>query len=1161
MEPIGAGGMGQLYRVVDTGRKDAELALKMVRLQGSGISESELLEKFQQEFRLLTQLWHPNLIEVHDYGVTEGGDFYYTMDYVDGPNLSDAMAGMGIDQLVPTMVQICRALAYLHGRGIFHGDLKPANVLLAVPAGEQVRLVDFGLAQEMQVQLEGQRYITPHYAAPELAHGRRVDGRADLYSLGAIAYTWLVAEPPDFMLGTERLIAMALREALRAQPEVPHSIDDVIKRLLLENPEQRYATANEVIEALNLATGSAYALETKETASSYALRTRFVGREAEMAQLWTSWEMAQGDQGQMVLISGESGVGKTRLVNELEVQVELEGVRVVWGQCLESGGGAYQPWREVLRVLLRYIEGVEDFDLARLGPVLATILPELWERSTTAGMAPPAELEPAAAQQRLNDAILRMLQAAAGARPTLVVIEDAHWADEATQLLIGFLARVLDFGGLMVCITYRSEEVGEDQLLHQLSGEPVKRIPLENLTPERTNELVESMLGMARLPQGMMEKIQGTTAGNTFFAQELIRSLAEEGVVLQRTLDGWRVDEQALAEVGLPDTIQQVIWRRLERLSPDTQMVLRWAAVVGVVFWDGVLADVSGVGKDLVARALSEAAEQELVILRDESSFASKREYLFVKPVMQQVSYASIPGEEQRAAHAGVVTWMLARPDNEIEAHLGQIAEHLEGAGQIEQAVQYFRRAGEQAANQFANAEAISYLGRALELTPQEDAPRHSTQRYDLLLAREKVYALQGARQAQVRDLATLERVARSLADDRRRAEVALRRAEYAEATGDYPGAIAAAQEAIRYAQTAQCVSAEAEAYCKWGYALYRQGEYEAARLQLEQALALAQAADDRQVEAATLHSLGNSFLIHRGEFAKARSYYERALYIFRELGNRVREGYALNNLGVTFMYEGDYVAARSYYEQTLRLSRQIGARLSECYPLINLVMIYNFCGDYVRAKAHFEQVLPITRQVGSRLDECMTLVHSASTLQAMGDGRAALENSQLALRIAQEIGCGYAQGDAWIAVGQALEGLERLTKADEAYRQCLGIRRETGETHKVPHTLAGLARVALLQEDLSPTQAYAEEILSHMESIVQDGIRELPLLVHLTCYRVLHACQDPRAQAMLETAYQQLQERAARITDDKLRRSFLENVAAHREIASKFAQSEVKSS
>ena len=1167
--PIGAGGMGTLYRVADVGRGSDEVALKMVKLNLAGISAEELLRQFQREFQLLTQLQHPNLVQVYNYGATAGGDFFYTMEYIAGRDLAKGMQGMDLEELLPIMVQICRALGYLHAREVMHGDLKPANVLLS---GAQVKIVDFGLAHDLRFEGDSPAYITPFYAAPEVGKGRSVDGRADLYSLGAMLYEGIVGETPAFMVGAERLIRMTLRERLASQTSIPAGIDEVVRRLLAKDPHQRYSSANQVIAALNLTTSSTYELETRETASSYALRARFLGRDSELDQLRDIWKQAKVGQAGLMLIGGESGVGKTRLVEELEVEVELSGARVIWGQCLEIGGSAYQPWREVLRVLLRYVESVESLDLKRVGPVLGAIMPELWSRPYMVGLSPPAELEPQAAQQRLNDAILQVLRIAAQTRPTLVVIDDAHWGDEASLEMVRYLGRVLGNHGLLVCVTYRSDEVAkaisevdtDAHMLVELDGEPVERILLETLPAEETQQLVRSMLGLAELPAELMQRVQDTTSGNTFFVQELIRSLAEEGQVLQRTVAGWQVDQTALQTAQLPGSIQQVVWRRLEQLSEAARQVLSYAAVVGTLFWEGAIAQVGGTvaGADWVRAALSEALERELVVLRDETTFAGEREYLFAKPAMREVSYESLEQEPRRESHARVADWLMKRPDEQIDEHLGLIAEHLQGAGQIEQAVIYLRRAGEQAAAQFANAQASSFFSRALDLASTED----QAGRYTLLLAREKVYDLLGAREPQDQDLAALMDLAKILdkystqpeaAVHVRQSQVALRQANYYEATGDFPAAITMAQEAVRLAQEDQDVGNQSAGLVKWGEALFRQSEFDAARGQLERALGLARSAGLRQVEADSLNHLGTVYWME-GDCAEAKIYYQQALHIYRQLDNPQGESQALNNFGIACADQGDKAEGRAYFEQSLRICRQVGDRNAEAMMLHNFALACLDLGVYTEARASFEQALRIQRQTAYPVGESKTMGALGQLCRLLGDFESARRYNQQALRIAREIGSHHQLAIGMNSLGHDLFGLGRLEQAGQAYQQALSLGRRIFEEYD-EHSLivepqASLARVALAQGNLEQALALVEQFLNQLELGMLTTARE-PFWVYLSCYHVLRANQDARSESILSSAYHLLQEQAARISDEEMRYSYLENVVTHKEIINEYEQ------
>ncbi|HDQ73810.1 MAG TPA: tetratricopeptide repeat protein, partial [Chloroflexi bacterium] len=847
------------------------------------------------------------------------------------------------------------------------------------------------------------------------------------------------------------------------------------------------------------------------------------------------------------LIDGEAGVGKTRLAEEFVVWAALEGARVARGQCISDVSSAYHPWREILRVLIHYVEGMEhaELDMNRVGPILGTLLPELWEREDMAGLAPPVELNPSAARLRLNAAIASLLQAIARVRPTVLVIEDAHWADEATLELLRYLTHVSDLGGVLVCVTYREDGSAPADFLAALSGDSAVHISLHPLSPELSNDLVSSMLGLDRLPASLVERVQRATGGNAFFVQELIRSLAEDGRVLQRTVTGWAVDAVALQDTRLPDSIRQVAGRRLEHLSPETRQVLQWAAVVGARFWDGVLKEMSRASREQVQAALSEGLERELIFERDTSAFEGQREFLFAKPAVREVSYETVPEPERQIYHDRAATWLLSHSDERDSEHLGLIADHLERAGRAEQATTYWRQAGERAAFQFANAEALAYLTRALNLVPEDDA----VERYWLLSTREKVYGLQGRRDRQLRDLQTLEELAASLDDAARQAEVALRWAAYSEATGDYPGAIGAAQNAIAFSQATQDVACEANGYQKWGFALWRQGNYAEAHRRLERALALAREVGERQIEALSLRDLGVVFSI-QGGFARGLDYTRAALEIFRETGNRPDEGLTLNNMGVMFSEQGDYLRAIDYFEQTVQVAREIGDRLGETLALANLGGMYTSLGDLARGRAYYEQALHMSREIGDRMDEGLTLSNLGLLFHFLGDDESALGYARQAVRVTQEIGAKREMAYAQMSLGEALIGLGCLVKAAEAYQVALTLWHELGQSDVVTSVLAGLARVSLAQGDLTQAQVYVEDVLERLDEL--EGRDEF-FYVSLTCYQVLQARQDPRARDVLETAYRSLQDRAAKIADETWRRSFLENSPVNREIVQAF--------
>jgi tetratricopeptide (TPR) repeat protein len=404
---------------------------------------------------------------------------------------------------------------------------------------------------------------------------------------------------------------------------------------------------------------------------------------------------------------------------------------------------------------------------------------------------------------------------------------------------------------------------------------------------------------------------------------------------------------------------------------------------------------------------------------------------------------------------------------------------------------------------------------------------------------------------------------------------------------GLYSQAVTAACAAIDLAQATQSADLEAAGHVQWGMALWNLGNCEAARPPLEQALVLAQTAQLHQVEADSLYNLG--FVCwHLGDYAGARGHFERALNLYRAIGDRQGESASLNrlgtishdqhdyvggrtyceqalricreigerhgesitlgNLGLACNQQGDYAGARACYEQALRITREMGDRRNEGIILVNLGYAFNQQGDYDRAGAYYEQSLRIYREIGDRQSECLALSCLGLLAHQLGNDKVAREYGRQAVLIAQEIGNRRVEGYALTRLGHALTGLGHLDEAAEVYRRALALRQELGQTNLVMESLAGLARVALAQRNLPRAQTCVEEILNHLAVNSLDGTDE-PFRVYLTCYRVLRANRDPRAQAILDTACCLLQERAARISEQELRRSFLGNVVVHREI------------
>lgn len=366
-----------------------------------------------------------------------------------------------------------------------------------------------------------------------------------------------------------------------------------------------------------------------------------------------------------------------------------------------------------------------------------------------------------------------------------------------------------------------------------------------------------------------------------------------------------------------------------------------------------------------------------------------------------------------------------------------------------------------------------------------------------------------------------------------------------------YDEAIEAARTAIHLIETAhpqdRSPAAEASASLQWGHALVRQGAYAAAQAQLRRALILSNDLSLHHMRAASSHSLGNAY--HGdGDYVRAADFYRQALSLNRQLGDQRSEGALLASLGLAAQQQGAYHEARTHYEQALRAARETGDRWGESLALINLGYVLDQQGAYADADPPYRESLHIAREIGDRQGESMALACLGLLFHHLRDDHTASRFSEQAVAIAQDIGDRRAQGYALTRLGHALLSLGRLEQADETYRQAVSLRRELGECGRLIESLAGLARTQLARRDLTSAKQLVDEILRDLDASALNDTDE-PFRIYLTCYEVLRACDDSRANSVLEHAHDLLRSQAANIEDEELHHSFLTQVASHREL------------
>lgn len=765
-----------------------------------------------------------------------------------------------------------------------------------------------------------------------------------------------------------------------------HLLSHVIQRLVAKNPYDRYFRAYEVIADLSAALGQDLPVESAAIRESYLQAAKFVGRQAELKLLIDALTEATTGQGSAWLIGGESGVGKSRLLDELRIQAMVRGMLVLHGQGVVGGGLSYQLWREPLRRLVLSLD-VPDHEAGVLKQIIPD-LPELLARDIPD--APP--LEGKAGQERLLNAIASLFQKYGA--PLMLIMEDLQWTIESIDVLKHLVGLIQDLPILIVG-DYRNDE--RPDLPDELPE--MRLISLDRFSREDIAALSISILGDIGQQGEVLALLERESEGNVFFLVEVVRALAEEA---------GRLTE--IGRIKLPTQvfaggIQQIVQRNLARVPNWARPLLNFAAVAG----------------RQINRELLQVADPEIDLdtwLIECSNAAVLEsvgtEWRFVHEKVRAGLLAGLADEQRRRLHEQAAQIIQQVHQDKLNAYAAIIAFHYEEAKQLGEACEWFARAGDHARHDYAPVIAIEYFQKALAYWADK-----------LTLARKiAIYNELGTMliwQARYAETLGVFQIMYDLAESTgatQKQAIALYGIANAQIN---QGELRTALDNLNQGEAlARSVNAQAElAPLLWlkGWCVYRLGDGHMARTLGEEALKLSETIN-KQVDMSQSLNLLGAAEYGLGNYQKATQYFERALGLAQEVGNRSSSMSLLNNLGWIAAARGDYKAALDCYQYALRISREVGIRDTELTYISNIGAAQVGLGDYLAAETNLREVIYLAETIKyGQLSETYRFLAEACLGQ--GNLEAAEEAADRAFSLGQEIGSQEYMAAAWRVLGQ----------------------------------------------------------------------------------------------------------------------------------------------
>lgn len=708
-DEIGHGGMGIVFRAFDM-TLEREVALKLLSHQEVGTKGRARLIR---EAQTAAKMDHPNIVSVFDAGEYQKSP-YIVMPLLEGQTLREYQSH-DLDEVVKIVKQICLALEHAHKNGIIHRDLKPENIIRTKDG--VIKLMDFGLALSLASRLstEGTVVGTASYMPPEQVQGDLIDPRADLYSLGIMMYEMVTETLPfnaDNLIGliTQHIHAPVVPPKAKRE-DIPQFLNDLIVKLLSKNPEDRPPNAASVYHALNQTDiVEPHSDSTDLSVLDRIVRGRLVGRKNELLEAQNLWRKVQSGSGQVLLVSGEPGIGKTRLVKEIATLAEVSGGKVFQAASYQEGSAPYEMISQVIRASLSPNSIPIDFPEPVLADMLS-ITPDL--KTSFSGITPNPSLEPQQEKQRLHENLIRFLTQLSSSDNILLLFEDIHWSNNSSLRFVQHLMRHIHNLPILLLMTYREVEMEQsgplNDLLLMLHRERLGyRIKLQRLDFENTKSMLQVIFA-EDITDEFTQGIYQETEGNPFFIEEVCKAMVESGQLFYE--DGEWHRPQNMKDLDIPQSIRVVIQSRLSKLEKMHQEVLIMAALFGHEFNFAELQHALDKDENILIDSL-EAAEKAQLIRDIGRDFGGS--FAFAHALIPAALADNLGSLRRRRMHENVAKAIQTYRPDEYEL----IAYHFERAGNEELAYQTYLLAADRAEQIAAYEEAYLLLTRALDSNP-----------------------------------------------------------------------------------------------------------------------------------------------------------------------------------------------------------------------------------------------------------------------------------------------------------------------------------------------------------------------------------------------------------------------------------------------------------
>lgn len=783
----------------------------------------------------------------------------------------------------------------------------------------------------------------------------------------------------------------------------------------------------------------------------------FVGREKEINYLWSVIEKLKNG-GKIIFVTGEAGIGKTRLILEMRKEIMKRGYEFFWGRAYFDSSEPYLPFKEIFE---NYLNTGKDDNIK----LLINVVKSLFYRESGMNVEDKKSFE--SQRNSMWWEISERIKDVASIRPLIIFIDDLQWADRSTLQLLLYLGDHLRDSPVLLIGAIREGENNEylEDVLERMSRMNLyEELKLKGLKWKDTKEIIENIVGKENVPEEFINLIYRNTKGNPLFIRELVREMIDEGII-----DPIKGKYPTKDELKIPRIIDQLVKRRIKLLNNKERKILEIGSVIGENIPYPLLLSISQIEEfellDYVDNLISIGLWYEEL---------NEEKLSFSHGLIQLAVYENIPKIKRKKLHLMIAEKMKKIYKENLNNYYSELAYHYERGGDNKNAVEYYVKAGEEAEKIYAHEDAISFYEKALELI--HDYVKKS----NIYTKLGDIYGVMGEYD---KAESYYHKALKIIKENERKAKITMKIGDLHARRGNYKEAMKNYDNALRYLSEKSEIYASVYNSISWVY--FELGKYykaiEYANMAIEKSL------NDKD-KARGYHNIGTVYL-NMGNYKLALQFLNKAVKIHKKLKNLKRLSVDYNNIGIVLQKMGNIDEALRYYEYSLKALEKVGDKdgLSAVYG--NIGTLYFYKGEIDKALQYYEKSLYMNEKIGCKQGIGAILVNLGYGSMKKGDLKKATEFFENSLKIIEDIGDAYTISFAYKGLAELYLELKNIKLSIEYIKKSMEIANKIGSQYLLCEGYILLSYINVFQDNFKKGIEYggialslAKEIESNIE-------------------------------------------------------------------------------